>query len=277
MVDASAAGGGYLAKRDAPAGEHDNFSFEELASVYNFRRTSDWPGLFVRLVADEIKAVGEPTTVVDIGCGNGIGGSIDRLQSVRAAAGQLWGIEPDSQVSAPPGIFDVFQHAEIETAGLPEGKFDLAYSYMVMEHVVDPESFLRSVRACLKPGGTYMFLTVNGRHYFALATRTAHALRIDEALLRVVRKREHVESYHYPVQYRCNQPRVIDQLAARTGFDPPEYVFVEEEGPIDYMPGPLRVPWRALQWKRSVYRKPELLLTMIVRLRASEGTRGEDA
>ncbi|MBS1894238.1 MAG: hypothetical protein JST59_23300, partial [Actinobacteria bacterium] len=62
---------------------------------------------------------------------------------------------------------------------------------------------------------------------------------------------------------------VIDQLAARTGFDPPEYVFVEDEGPIDYMPGPLRLPWKALQWKRSVIKRPELLLTMIVRLRAS--------
>jgi SAM-dependent methyltransferase len=247
----------------------DDLPFEALASAYNFRTIANWPGLFVRLVAEEAKAAGPDSTAVDIGCGNGIGGSVERLQGVRDATGKLWGIEPDPSVSAPPGMFDEFQHAEIETADLPAGEFDLAYSYMVMEHVVDPEAFLRAVRACLKPGGTYMFLTVNGRHYFALATRATHALHIDEALLRVVRKREHVDEYHYPVQYRCNDPRVIDGLAARTGFEPPEYVFVEDEGPIDYMPGPLRLPWKALQWKRSVLKRPELLLTMIVRLRAA--------
>lgn len=268
-MNGPASGDGHLTASDARSGAEDDLSFENLSSAYNFQRVSDWPGLFVSLLADEINAAEEPTTVVDIGCGNGIGGSIDRLQTVRAAASGLWGIEPDPHVSEPPGVFDVFRHAEVETADLPDGQFDLAYSYMVMEHVVDPETFLRSVRACLKPGGTYMFLTVNGRHYFALATRAAHALRIDEALLRVVRKREHVETYHYPVQYRCNDTRVIDQLAAHTGFEPPEYVFVEDLGPIDYMSGPLRLPWKALQWKRSVVRRPELLLTMIVRMRAS--------
>jgi SAM-dependent methyltransferase len=256
---------------DARYSAHDDYSFEQLSAAYNFQRTSDWPSLFVRLVADDIEAAAAPTTAIDIGCGNGIGGSLERLEPIRAAADSLWGIEPDTGISAP-AAFDEFRHAEIETADLPEGKFDVAYSYMVMEHVVDPERFLRSVRACLKPGGSYMFLTVNGRHYFALATRTAHALKIDEALLRVVRDSDHVEDYHYPVQYRFNEPKVIDQLAARTGFEPPEYVFLEQEGPIDYMPGPLRVPWKALQWKRSVLKRPELLLTMVVRMRASGDT-----
>jgi hypothetical protein len=62
---------------------------------------------------------------------------------------------------------------------------------------------------------------------------------------------------------------VIGRLAARTGFEPPEYVFLEEEGPVDYMRGPLRPALRALQWKRSVVRRPGLLLTIIARMRAA--------
>ena len=250
-------------------GLHDDFSFDELSSAYNFQQTSDWAGLFVRLLVDELTAIEPPTAAVDIGCGCGIGGSVDRLHAVRVAATELWGVEPDNGVPEPPGIFDTFLRASVENAGLPDGRFDLAYSFMVMEHVADPEAFLGSVRASLKPSGTYMFLTVNGRHYFARVARVARALRIDEGLLRIVRKHDDVERYHHPVQYRCNVPGVIDRFAARTGFEPPEYVFIEEDGPSDYMPGPLRPALRALQWRRAVVRRPELLLTMIVRMRAA--------
>jgi SAM-dependent methyltransferase len=250
-------------------GLHDDFSFEELSFSYNFQRTSDWAGLFVRLLVDELAAIEPPTAAVDIGCGCGIGGSLERLRAVREAAGELWGIEPDTGAREQPGIFDTFLHASVETAGLPDGRFDLAYSFMVMEHVVGPEAFLRSVRASLKPGGTYMFCTINGRHYFARVALAAHALRVDETLLRIVRKHEDVERYHHPVQYRCNVRQVIDRLAAWTGFEPPDYVFLEEDGPVDYMRGPLRPALRALQWKRSVVRRPGLLLTMIARMRAA--------
>jgi len=250
-------------------GPNDNLSFEELSSSYNFRQTFDWVGLFVRLLVDEMNAMDHPITVVDIGCGCGIGGSLEHLRTVPEAADELWGVEPDDSVREPHGIFDTLRRATIETAALPAGVFDLAYSFMVMEHVAEPEAFLRSVRASLRPGGTYMFVTINGRRYFARAALAAHALRIDETLLRILRKHEDVEKYHYPVRYRCNMPRVVDRFAARTGFEPPEYVFLEEDGPIDYMPGPLRPALRALQWKRSVIRRAELLLTMIVRMRAA--------
>jgi SAM-dependent methyltransferase len=258
------------ARREQVAPErHDELSFEELASSYNFRRTDDWIGIFVRLVVDELNALAPPATVVDIGSGHGIAGSAERVRAVRNAAGELWGVEPDVDAPEPAGVFDVFKRATLEASDLPPARFDLAYSFMVMEHVVDPESFMRAVRACLKPGGTYMFLTVNGRHYFALAARAARALRIDEILLRAVRGREDVSRYHYPVQYRCNVPPVIDRLAALTGFEPPEYVFLEEDGPVDYMRGPLRPAMHALRWKRSLVRRPEQLLTMIVRMRAA--------
>ena len=56
----------------------------------------------------------------------------------------------------------------METADLPENYFDLAYSYMVMEHVADPVGFLKALVKCLQPGGVYVFLTPNKRHYFTI-------------------------------------------------------------------------------------------------------------
>ena len=81
-----------VGQRDAPVGLHDDLSFDELSSKYNFQRTSDWAGLFVRLLVDELNAVERPSTVLDIGCGSGIGGSLERLGIVREAAGELWGV-----------------------------------------------------------------------------------------------------------------------------------------------------------------------------------------
>jgi SAM-dependent methyltransferase len=248
---------------------HEAFPFELLAASYNFRKTTDWPGLFVRLVVDELHALGRPATAIDIGCGSGIGGDLDRLYAIRAAAHELWGVEPDEHAPQPPGVFDELRRSDLEVADLPAGHFDLAYSFMVMEHVIDPATFLRHLRRSLKPGGTYLFVTVNGRHYFARAARAAKALRLDERLLRVVRRAEDVDRYHHPVQYAFNTPSVIDRHARLAGFEPPEYVFLEQDGPVDYMRGPLRPVLGALQWKREVVRHPESLLTMIVRMRAA--------
>jgi SAM-dependent methyltransferase len=251
------------------ATSHQALSFDDLSASYNFRKTTDWVELFVRLVVDELRALDGPTAVVDIGCGSGIGGDLDRLRPIREAADTLWGVEPDEHAPVPPGVFDEIRRADLELAELPDGHFDLAYSFMVMEHVRDPADFLRRVRRTLKPGGTHLFITINGRHYFGRVARIARALRIDEHLLRLVRRAEDVDRYHYPVHYAFNTPDVIDRHARLAGFGPPEYVFVEQDGPIDYMRGPLKPFWRALQWKRHLVKRPESLLTMIVRMRAA--------
>lgn len=248
---------------------HQGFSFERLARSYNFRRTSDWPGLFVRLVVDELARLPGGPAVVDIGSGSGIGGDLERLHAIRAAAGELWGVEPDQDAQEPPGVFDAVRRSSLERAGLPAAHFDLAYSFMVMEHVDDPAAFLAALRAALKDGGTYIFATVNGRHYFARTARAARRLGVDERLLRLVRKTADVDRYHHPVRYAFNTPAVIDRYARDAGFAPPEYVFLEQDGPADYMRGPLRPALRLLQWKRSLLRRPESLLTMFVRMRAA--------
>jgi 2-polyprenyl-3-methyl-5-hydroxy-6-metoxy-1,4-benzoquinol methylase len=252
---------------------HDRLPFEELARRYNFRQTSDWQAMFVRLLLDECRRIGPSCRALDIGCGHGIGRKPAYTSAVRDAVGELWGIEPDTGEMPTENLFHNFQHAMMETATLPEGYFDLAYSFMVVEHVANPEPYMRAVSRCLKPGGVHFFLTVNGAHYFARMASALRAMRADELVLRVIRGKQEVAEYHYPVQYRMNTPRAIDRVAASTGFDKPEYVFIEEWGPEPYMKGPLRLAWHALNAKRRVIKNPRALLALYARMRRAQGAR----
>jgi len=257
-----------LGAMDAP---HDRLSFEELARRYNFRQTSDWQAMFVRLLLDECRRVGPSCRALDIGCGHGIGRKPAYTSAVRDAVGELWGIEPDTGEMPAAELFHNFQHALMETAKLPEAYFDIAYSFMVVEHVEHPEPYMRAVARCLKPGGIHFFITVNGAHYFALAASTLRKVKADEFVLRTIRGKQEVSEYHYPVQYRMNTPRAIDRVASATGFDRPEYVFIEEWGPEPYMKGPLRLAWHAMNAKRRMIRNSRSLLALYARMRRAQG------
>jgi len=244
----------------------DSLPWEGLARQYNFRHPTERGPIFARLVREECARRPRPIRVLDIGCGKGIELDIDLTRSIRPLVDDFWGIEPDDTIRPEPGLFDHYQNALMETAALPENAFDLAYSFMVMEHVKEPRPFMQAVARCLKPGGSYMFGTINGAHYFAKIAGLLRVLGLDELVLRVVRGGNEVEKYHYPVFYRVNKPRVIDAMAQELGFEKPEYVFLEMLGPVPYFPGPFRVILNALNTKRDLVRDPRSLLVLVCRL-----------
>lgn len=249
---------------------HDEYSFEQLRSAYNFQQTTCWQRTFLRLLAaeaDSLRAETGSVRALDIGCGNGIGRRPHWTAAVRPHFDELWGIEPDPSISPTEGVIDHFQTATLETAELPEAHFDLAYSFMVVEHVADPHAFLAAVHKALRPGGVHFFVTVNGHHYFAKLAKFMKTIKVEDAMLRVLRGKQTTESYHYPVQYRMNRPGQIDRLAVQHGFDPPEYAFIEEDGPKPYLRGPLKPVWSVMMAKRRRIRKQRQLLTMYCRMR----------
>ena len=79
-------------------------------------------------------------------------------------------------------IFKHFQHATIEDAELPQRFIDLVYSGMVVEHVANPDAFMRSIARCLKPGGVHLFMTVNGSHYFGRMSRSLQRLGLEDVV-----------------------------------------------------------------------------------------------
>lgn len=249
-----------------PKAPHDGLGFDELARSYNFMNTSDDRLLLCRAVAEHLSGRPRPRALIDIGCGRGMGGDPAYQAALAPLVDTFVGIEPDPGVRFPEGILTEQQTCLFENAKLPEASFDAAYSFMVMEHVADPDAFFRAVLRCLKPGGAYFFATPNAAHYFALVARTARAMKIDEVLLRVLRGKSKVDEYHYPTVYKCNRARDVRSLASRAGFNDPVVAYAEKEGPSAYLPGPLKIVLKSFQAKRRVIRKPDALLTMLVKV-----------
>lgn len=253
----------------APTAPHDDLDFEALSKGYNFRNVSERSKLFVNLLLKEIEGRDSPVRVLDIGCGTGISTGKDRLvflQAVAEKADELWGVEPDESIVPEHDFFANFQHALLEDAELPENYFDLAYSFMVMEHVEHPKDFLKEVHRCLKPGGVYIFITPNGHHYFTLIAGTMKKLRLDEFVLRLLVGKS-VDDYHYPVQYRCNRFGDIKRLTSEAGYSESQLATVEINGPRPYLPGPLRIVLWLMMKKRSLFKNPKCLLNLYVRMR----------
>jgi hypothetical protein len=85
--------------------------------------------------------------------------------------------------------------------------------------------------------------------------------------LRAIKRSEAIDEYHYPVQFRCNSPRIINNLAQQMGFLMPDYAFVEGNGAASYFPGPLRPVYSVVKLKRNLIKNPRRLSTLICRMR----------
>lgn len=256
-----------------PVRAHDDFTLDQLAASYNFRKVSNFHALFTRLIVKELLSIrerldGEPLRALNVGCGIGIGRNTALLLAVHDHIDEHWGVEPDESVKGLP-IFKHFQHATIEDAELPQRFFDLVYSGMVVEHVANPDAFMRSIARCLKPGGVHLFMTVNGSHYFGRMSRSLQRLGLEDVVLRVIKGKQAVAGYHYPVQYRMNTQSQIELLSRAHGFDQVTSAFVEDRGPVGYLPGPLRPVLWVMNAKRRIIHDPGSLLTLICRMRKS--------
>jgi SAM-dependent methyltransferase len=237
--------------------------FDRFEHSYNLLHPSERDGFFVELVRDVIRSQPAPRRVADIGCGSGIGTKPELIARLRPECDELIGVEPDVNVDPAPGVFTALHRSTFEECEIPDDSVDVAFSCMVMEHVVDPARFMARLERVLRPGGKYIFMTVNGAHYFALISNALRRIGVDEHVLRMVRGGASVDSYHYPTAYRFNDPERISSVCASVGMPSPRFVFAEHPGARCYFPGPTKMAWHALTLKRKVVRRPELLLELI--------------
>ena len=95
--------------------------------------------------------------LLEVGCGDG-----DFLVEAEAAGFQVTGVELAS--AAVEQARARLQHGEVvcgllENSGLPEEQFDLCVLSDVIEHVRDPQAFLRNIHRLLKPNGAIFIAT----------------------------------------------------------------------------------------------------------------------
>jgi ubiquinone/menaquinone biosynthesis C-methylase UbiE len=105
--------------------------------------------------------------------------------------------------------------AMIEHLPFPDESFDLLSANMVMEHLHDPGAALLEARRVLRNGGNLVFHTPNFRNYQVfLAWLLPQFLKY--RLIRLLEGRGDKDVF--PVAYKINTSRQIEQRAAQCGF-----------------------------------------------------------
>ncbi|MFN3167562.1 MAG: methyltransferase domain-containing protein [Phycisphaeraceae bacterium] len=241
-----------------PSDTEPPLRFEDFEDRYNYGVEFRYNAPFFRIVRTLIEEKGASATVLDIGCGEGIGRNRQMQRELRKVAGTYWGVEPDTEVELEPGLFDRVEHALLEDAGLPDNSVDVAYSFMVMEHVQDPDGFLKELGRILKPGGVFVFATPNKHHLFGFLAYWTDKLGIADFILGLIHKKDTLE-HHYPLAYKINTAGQIRARAKAAGLEA-RVGYCETPASLqNYLRGPLKLIRGCLIVKRRIWKQRSAL------------------
>src|SRR5262245_34506360 len=107
----------------------------------------------------------EQGALLDLGCGD-----LQSLACYRTTARQVWGAD----FQAHPRLHDCAWFRPLSPDGtipFSAESFDAVTAVWVLEHVAEPAKFLGEVSRVLRPGGQFIAITVDARHYVAWLTR----------------------------------------------------------------------------------------------------------
>jgi 2-polyprenyl-3-methyl-5-hydroxy-6-metoxy-1,4-benzoquinol methylase len=154
---------GYRFWRPASAAGDEAF-YAYLSSVWpDYYRSERWEYPLVRDV------VPRGARLLEIGCGRGY-----FLRSVEDKVGDAVGLEFNTEAIANKVTRCGVTNETIEQRAAREPQsFDMVCSFQVLEHVIDPHSFIQGCVACLRPGGVLALATPN--HDSALLTNREDA------------------------------------------------------------------------------------------------------
>jgi SAM-dependent methyltransferase len=196
--------------------------------------------------------------LLDYGAGRGK----ETLHGFKGEVARAVGVDVDSAVLENIAVDERHVIDPYGRVPYPDATFDVVVSAYVLEHIAEPDRVFAEIRRVLKPGGHFVFLTPNRRHYVPLAASlTPHAFH-----LWVNGRRGLADRDTFPTVYRANTPSAIRGLAARNGFSIAELRMVE--GRPEYLRpfGPLYIA--GIAYERVVNALPFLSPFRVVMLGA---------
>jgi len=124
---------------------------------------------YYRLQREEMQELvpADAKRVLEVGCGAGTFGAALKDRGDL----EVWGIEPVEHAAERAGaVLDRVIHAGLEEsiAELPDAHFDWIMFNDVLEHLVDPEACLRTLKPKLATGGGFIASIPNLRYYKVL-------------------------------------------------------------------------------------------------------------
>ena len=114
-----------------------------------------------------LKEVNATMIVLDVGAGAGI---VDAM-NFKGYCKEIYGIDPDERVVDNKFLTKGYVGLADSMPFFEDEKFDLIICDNVLEHVDNPNSFLKEVNRVLKVGGVFMGKTPNKYHYMPLIAK----------------------------------------------------------------------------------------------------------
>jgi 2-polyprenyl-3-methyl-5-hydroxy-6-metoxy-1,4-benzoquinol methylase len=105
--------------------------------------------------------------------------------------------------------------SNIEEMGFRESKFDLIMSFDMIEHLKNPQAFIKDASKCLKQGGIIFLVTPNRNSLFGIIARLM-PYKVKVHLTRFFSGSLTSNKVHW---YRLNCPSSIVKALASNGFD----------------------------------------------------------
>jgi len=120
-------------------------------------------GYMRRVIAQELGLAPAELRVLDVGCGGGL-----LAEEFARLGSTVVGVDPSERSlaaarahAAEQGLAIEYQRAAGEALPFADASFDVAYCCDVLEHVGDLSQVIAETARVLKPGGTYLYDTIN--------------------------------------------------------------------------------------------------------------------
>lgn len=159
---------------------------------------------------------------LNVGCGRGA--AIERLDEyrrrlldLRTVSRHVIGLDVDDAAASNPFISEFRKLSVGQNWPVEDESVGLVVADYVLEHVEDPEAFVKECSRVLKPGGYVCIRTPNRFGYVALASQCVPN-RLHAAVAGKVQVSREARDV-FPTFYRCNSRRRMLALMSGEGLD----------------------------------------------------------